>query len=512
MNKKAFTLAELLGVIVIIGIVGLLSIPPILNRIKANQTKIDELTTNIIYSATGLYFNNNVDNYLLDSGTHYCVTLAELVAAGNLNSNLTYSNGDVIPDTTYVKLTIVDLQYEYEVIPFGQACDSTKYVEDELDGTDPVLSDGMIAININNDGKVIKTSDSRVWYSYLNKKWANAVLLSSANRDFYVNAVDGTEINPDDILAYLVWIPRYEYKINGVEEEISVNFSNSDTPSNGYILHPSFTLASEKLTGYWVGKFETSTLDATCVDENSCLNVTPSIIPYVEPLVNQKISIQFSTSRKFTDTGYYGLSSENDAHVMKNTEWGAVAYLSHSKYGINTEVDTTNCFIEDCIDYSVGKKNYNQSTTGNVTGIFGMAGGVGEYVMAGYQNNIVDTGNMLYNQPMSGNDDSYNSGFTGIVYAGGSFTTYTNTVLPSSKYYNLYNTDGITGDATFEMNPVANVTWYDDNAYYLSRNTNMWYVRGGGPTPGNGIFSFYSTNVYGNANSNIGFRTVILGK
>lgn len=27
-----------------------------------------------------------------------------------------------------------------------------------------------------------------------------------------------------------------------------------------------------------------------------------------------------------------------DTHLMKNLEWGAVAYLSHSKYGKNAEV------------------------------------------------------------------------------------------------------------------------------------------------------------------------------
>ena len=28
---------------------------------------------------------------------------------------------------------------------------------------------------------------------------------------------------------------------------------------------------------------------------------------------------------------------ELDSHMMKNTEWGAVAYLSHSIYGINVK-------------------------------------------------------------------------------------------------------------------------------------------------------------------------------
>ena len=32
----------------------------------------------------------------------------------------------------------------------------------------------------------------------------------------------------------------------------------------------------------------------------------------------------------------YGLSATTDTHMIKNMEWGAVAYLSHSKYGTCT--------------------------------------------------------------------------------------------------------------------------------------------------------------------------------
>ena len=31
----------------------------------------------------------------------------------------------------------------------------------------------------------------------------------------------------------------------------------------------------------------------------------------------------------------YGLTSGSEAHLMKNSEWGAVAYLTQSKYGRN---------------------------------------------------------------------------------------------------------------------------------------------------------------------------------
>ena len=35
----------------------------------------------------------------------------------------------------------------------------------------------------------------------------------------------------------------------------------------------------------------------------------------------------------------FGLSSSTtDSHITKNTEWGAIAYLANSKYGINGKI------------------------------------------------------------------------------------------------------------------------------------------------------------------------------
>ena len=91
---------------------------------------------------------------------------------------------------------------------------------------------------------------------------------------------------------------------------------------------------------------------------------------------------------------------------MKNTEWGAVAYLSHSKYGINTEVRINNnssyltgysatdetdqssypgvsgTTSDITLPYNT-ETGYKASTTGNITGIYDMSGGAWEYV-AGY--------------------------------------------------------------------------------------------------------------------------------
>ena len=87
------------------------------------------------------------------------------------------------------------------------------------------------------------------------------------------------------------------------------------------------------VSGIWVGKFET-TGNAT----------TPTIKPNSAALVNQNVSTQFATSQKFSADGNpYGLNHTNtNAHMMKNSEWGAAAYLSRTKYGINGEIYINN--------------------------------------------------------------------------------------------------------------------------------------------------------------------------
>lgn len=87
--------------------------------------------------------------------------------------------------------------------------------------------------------------------------------------------------------------------------------------------------------------------------------------------------------------------------MMNNKEWGAVAYLSHSNYGINEEVRINNTNITGCgasspdasaatnydnpdscaIKYGSGVSSYPQSTTGNITGVFDMSGGRWEFVI-----------------------------------------------------------------------------------------------------------------------------------
>ena len=414
------------------------------------------------------------------------------------------------------------------------ACTPSK-VLDPSGASAPVLAEGMIPVMWNGSNWVkadTTNSNEYAWYSYGDKKWANAVMVNASSRDNYMNADEGTTITEDDVLAYYVWIPRYKYQLFNVNSEemapilIDVQFESKTTAksvgsSNGeYLTHPAFTFGTTELDGIWVGKFETSgTAD------------NPTIKAGLDSLVNQNVSTQFATSQKFTSGTTYLTQtgvSKVDAHMMKNTEWGAVAYLKQSKYGLGTTDIGNNAYYSNntykagcgpasetdltsktttCTSYT-STAGVKSSTTGNIYGVYDMAGGAGEYVMGVMQDNTNTS------TPMSGYSTSSNSGFTGKVYANGKYTSYTGTAFPSSKYYDLYafgTTSGdssayarrILGDATSETRG-----WYSDNMY-IAYAEHPWFDRGGSADDGAWEGVFYANMYVGSPHVFYSFRSVL---
>ena len=397
----------------------------------------------------------------------------------------------------------------------------------------PDLDDGMIPVVISDTG-ITKTisKDDTSWYNYKKKQWANVVLVN--NRANYLNTT-GVTVNKDDILAYYVWIPRYKYKIwsvdnnnkKGKEQEIEIVFENKNdskilgTQIGEYRTHPAFTFGNTELNGIWVGKFETTgTAD------------TPTIKPNLVSLTNQNVSTQFATSQKL-GTSTYGSTSKVDAHMMKNSEWGAVAYLSHSKYGVNREVyinnssshytgrsggnvggstaintvytdqtsttqyNTYGFYTWDgyLLEYNTQNKTTTHdiskvaSTTGNITGVYDMSGGIYEYVMGYY----------------SGASTTW--GATSISnYAGFSSK-------PASKYFDDYTTTNsltaCNGGICYGHGLSETSNWYNDYANFVDAS-NPWFMRGGNGDRGAGAGAFYS-GIFGagNAHDGHGFRSVV---
>ncbi len=523
-----------------------------------------KVTPTINQNGKTIYMDLWLDINKLDSGLSnsvnfkYAFTTSStsnttgVVASGNFNGKVGNTNANEMTSSNRVNLlsnksysaTTTDTYYLWIWLDAEETSSDTMDQSfslslngscgDAQPASAPDLDDGMIPVVISDTGVVqtINSTDSN-WYNYKNKKWANVVLVNNNSRANYLNTT-GVTVNEDDILAYYVWIPRYKYKIwsvddndkKGKEQEIQIVFENkSDSKTLGtqigeYRTHPAFTFGSDELNGIWVGKFETT----------GTVN-TPTIKPNVQSLKNQNISTQFATSQKL-GTSTYGSTSKVDAHMMKNSEWGAVAYLSHSKYGVNREV-----YINNSSQYYTGRSGGNvggstaintvytdrtettqyvgpgfytwdgylleyntqnkttthdiskvASTTGNITGVYDMSGGTWEYVMGYYSGASTTWGATSSNN---------NAGFSS---------------KPASKYFDDYTTTnpltacngGICyGHGLSEVN-----NWYGDSTYFVNANR-PWFIRGGSSSNGAyaGAFGF---NYYkGNAGSYYGFRSVV---
>ena len=440
-------------------------------------------------------------------------------------------------------------------------------IDQKIEPNAPVLDDGMIPVVFDTtNGTVVKTvsSTDSSWYDYSNQEWANAVLVkeSGTQTRAYYKANPGVTINQADILAYYVWIPRYKYQIwsvdnnnkNGKEQTIEIVFEDKNSISTGtqvgeYLTHPAFWWdndsdgirdTGEELSGIWVGKFETTGTASN-----------PTILPDVQSLRNQNISTQFATAQLLGGTTY-GITSKSDSHMMKNDEWGAAAYLSHSKYGVNREVyfNNSSSYYTGRSGGNVGGKtpvnktytaqtstkqynlygyytwdgyllNYNTntksstrnlnilaSTTGNITGIYDMSGGAWERVMGVFANSD--------GQLWSGNSTTNNSGFTGLLGAAGD--SYTGVDFPDTKYYNVYKAySGTTISALTACNGgmcyghgLSEVSrWYGDSANFVNPD-HPWFSRGGSYNNGSiaGAFNFFYYSSGGVDDCN-GFRAVL---
>jgi len=417
--------------------------------------------------------------------------------------------------------------------------------EDTSNANAPELTSGMIPVIYDECEKTWKKADTAGnWYNYDTQNWTNAVTVTETTRANYMSAEAGSPIDINDINTMWVWIPRYEYQYTnlgnqyagGTQEqpgEIKINFisSTQTSPSDNavYKIPEGFKFGEEELSGFWMAKFETSTLETCTASDESVetdcdlTTFTPQVKPNAISWRGARVSTFFQASRLMQDStsaSKYDFdtigTSSMDVHMLKNTEWGIVAMLSQSKYGkygnpnyegVNKEVyqNKSSEYITGMsngtpgqetlntqVTYDTPDTGYGASTTGTIYGVYDMSGGAFEYVMGNYSNIV--------------GDYALNSGFEGL----GAYDNWiTGLPWPDSKYYDLYTveydaSEGYkAGDATYETSG-----WYSDCDDFVLLDY-PWFERGGVYAYNTevGIFGVYSA--FGSGDTGSGFRLAI---
>ena len=427
--------------------------------------------------------------------------------------------------------------------------------------------------------------------------WANAVTVKKETLSKYQNK--DLSIDESDVLGYWVYIPRYAYQVmrrDVSNEEVtddeaidmggfSIRFETKDdfkkTPvqcaisttmsyldcvdpvypreerlanQTAWATHPAFTWQytqdingfdkTYELNGFWIGKFETTgTRTAPTVKPNQHANISEFVGEFYS--ASKSIGVedknnQYGGASSDDTTSSLKQNSHNLAistsHMLKNSEWGAVAYLSASRYGAgvnnvqinsayptsSTDADGTSSrySVTGCGPSSNGSTStytdgtalnastiesptacsrntaraYNgslgvlASTTNNVYGVYDMSGGAWEYVMGSYSTNLSQS-------------------------SGGTFYMKTAATPPYVDIYNITRNNGCTwntngsgcgGHALFET-----ASWGGDYSVFVD-SSSPWFERGGGSSDVSYAGVFASRYLYGDGDANLGFRAALL--
>ena len=463
----------------------------------------------------------------------------------------------------------------------------------------PKLMTGMTAIKFNEptgdekakEGSTVKTTDiDAAWYDYDAKKWANA------------QTQDGSMWVWIPRFAYKINSSNKTFDVVFLKDITNTYIDNGtekDAEKEGYIVHPAFKNESstgyenggwdKDLTGIWVSKFEAGyatsngnsapkkassvTYSQDSVWANSYETGTGSDgsmsarnwidgvygstttaikyptfqgLAYSMNYINHNDA--FSISRALTESGnIYGLSSSStDSHLMKNSEWGAVAYLAQSKYGLNG----TNIYINNVnLNNSTGaqsvyavtgctgatedassvattitelnnrttsgvyvwtqKSGTKASTTGTIYGIYDMSGGIWERSAAIVNNgnsNLTTFGKSLMNSLINGKSSQYVT-----VYPYDSSVDKTGANPNTVSAANYAKNTKIYGDGIRETSTAGTgkTSWYTDYSCFPAVGS-LFFVRGDDLWDGEGAGLFYFNRTDGRSIFDGGFRSVLV--
>ncbi|MFR8144914.1 MAG: hypothetical protein ACLU84_07565 [Clostridia bacterium] len=453
----------------------------------------------------------------------------------------------------------------------------------------PVLTTGMKAIKFidpteSSKGEVRDSSvDETDWYDYNAKKWANAQTEDGSMWVWiprYAYRVNETDKTFD--IKFLIGTTDNYYDENGKIQTAKrcTNVDEQVDTSVGYTVHPAFTDETKinyrnggwdkELTGIWVAKFEAGYASGnnSAPVKASSVNYTqatshvravergqsddgsesarnwldgiygstrtaikyPTFQPVTYSMNYINVNDSFNISRAMTENGnIYGLMDSTDTHLMKNSEWGAVAYLSQSQYGLEKTdiavnninlnsggVARTNTAGKSGVDsvYAVTGCTTGSTTTGeavktiaNINGTTGNTANNGVYTWNQLTGTKASSSGTIYGiYDLSGGNwertTAYIANGNSSLKMYGSAITYDENTLKtvSTKYTTTYPFDSSTDNITIEDNSVnvniASTNNYGKNTLIYGDGIREISTNGTGKTSWHGDFSYNSGLYY----------------
>ncbi|MGN0973490.1 MAG: prepilin-type N-terminal cleavage/methylation domain-containing protein [Bacilli bacterium] len=384
MNKKGFTLVELLATITIIGIICIIIFPSVNNLIKNNEKTTAEQIGNMIISATKKYVN---DERLEGTGC-LSVPAKKLIDFGYIE---TIDTGKLTCDinNSFVRIDFSSNKKEYS---YHLSCNSktfdtsdktVSYCDDFVPYSKTVVprqnnqyapdlgsrADGADEYGLNSKGDSVLPKDSNLipiryhennwvvadvknrsymypnyyWYDYNHLMWANMAIVNDGAKGKYNSEEKiGTIVEMEDILSIWVWIPRFKFTLNN--NVPTVSFSKIEKDDSGNVIesskHTSIDKAFDKckdgefcipnsffdeesgkeLSGFWVSKYLVDNKDDLSAKGNTPAN-------YFLDDYNQALFDKIKNYENAT------ISDKINLDVSSYDKLVSLDYFTYSKYG-----------------------------------------------------------------------------------------------------------------------------------------------------------------------------------
>ena len=458
----------------------------------------------------------------------------------------------------------------------------------------PDLMSGMSAIYFdNNKATKVGNTDKDKWYSYNDKEWANAQTEDGSMWVWiprYAYRINKSTKTCD--IVFLIGTSDNYYDKDGKVQTAQRQTSNGQTiktDGEAYTVHPAFTNESnigyvnggwkKELTGIWVSKFEAGYFDKNLVDADkekysSSVNYsqtygyTPAAKnedarnyldgvygskttaikyptfqggKYSMNYINHNDAFNISKAIAGDSNNIYGLKSNStDSHLIKNSEWGAVAYLGQSQYGLynkNIRINNVNMgdnshFVYAMTGYAAKEEDaayttntdaiaWNQtggelaSTTGTIYGIYDMSGGTWERSASLVNNGnsrLNEFGSSLMYSLKDGKSSEYVTVYETDTSVDNTGVSWTDENLLKTNEAN-YKKNTKYGDAIKETSTAGtgNTSWNGDYSYFAGLYS-PFFGRGGNYWDRSGAGLFYFNRNDGNSNYCNGFRSVLVAQ
>ena len=287
MNKKGFTLVELIAVIVVIALIATITFQLVNNRIKSSKEKLKEVQQNNIIEATKKYMleNSNLDN---DHINTICVYISTLQKEGFLDKGKiidpdtgkdmaeTSSNGNST-GVVRVKFNPENNQYDYT---YTEICSSNiitpiyETVKEKEEIKVVNKDDGLYETT---DNYVYRGSNPNNYIKFNNKVWRIVSIDKETKKAKIIN-LNGSQLAwpSKDIIEYLNDDFLNGTTYNSVKDYININ--SKWNRGNIDSLDSSLSIISlEKQSNDYktiglltVGEYIDASLNKDCYKENKC--------------------------------------------------------------------------------------------------------------------------------------------------------------------------------------------------------------------------------------------------